>query len=166
MLRVGNGFDSHPFDPAGKKPLRLGGVVVSTELSLKGHSDADALLHALTDALLGAVGEPDIGSLFPPSDARWKNADSAIFLKEALKRVRQKGFVLLNADCTIVCDRPKISPHRGRIQKNLAALLGVAPSAVGVKAKSCEGFCGGEGVAVFCTVLLAAENLKFSLDGL
>ncbi|NPB04811.1 MAG: 2-C-methyl-D-erythritol 2,4-cyclodiphosphate synthase [Aquificae bacterium] len=154
MFRVGVGFDAHRFDPEGKRPLKLGGVVVSTELSLKGHSDADVLLHALTDALLGAAGEPDIGELFPPSDPRWKNADSALFLKEALRRVRKKGFEVINADCVVVCDRPKISPVKGKIVENLARLLGVPTDRVNLKGKTTEGLYSPEGISVICTVLL------------
>lgn len=154
MFRVGFGFDSHPFDEKPTKPLKLGGVVITDELSLKGHSDADVLLHAITDALLGAVGAPDIGELFPPSSPEWKNADSSIFLKEALRIVRESGYRIGNIDCTIVCENPKIAPHKGRIIENLAFLLEVDRGRVNIKGKTPEGFCELNGIAVFCNALL------------
>ncbi len=154
MFRIGLGFDSHPFDPKGTKPLKLGGVVLDEKLSLKGHSDADVLLHAITDALLGAVGGPDIGELFPPSDPRWKNADSTIFLKEALRIVREMGYRIGNLDCVIICDRPKISPHKGKIIQNLARLLEVEESQVNLKGKTTEGFRPSDGISVICNLLL------------
>ncbi len=154
MFRVGFGFDSHPFDEKPTKPLKLGGVVITDELSLKGHSDADVLLHAITDALLGAVGAPDIGELFPPSSPEWKNADSSIFLKEALRIVRESGYMIGNIDCTIVCENPKIAPHKGRIIENLAFLLEVDRGRVNIKGKTPEGFCELNGIAVFCNTLL------------
>jgi len=154
MFRIGFGFDSHPFDPEGEKPLKLGGVVVSEELSLKGHSDADVLLHAITDAILGALAAPDIGELFPPSDPQWRNAPSEIFLKEALRIMRETNYRIGNIDCTIVCDRPKISPFKGKIIESLAQLLEVDKGRVNVKGKTTEGFCSIDGIAVFCNVLL------------
>lgn len=154
MFRIGFGFDSHPFDPEGDKPLKLGGVVISEELSLKGHSDADVLLHAITDAILGALSAHDIGELFPPSDPKWKNAPSEIFLKEALRLMEESGYRIGNIDCTIVCDKPKISPHKGRIIENLANLLKVDKERVNIKGKTTEGFCNIEGIAVFCNILL------------
>lgn len=157
MFRVGFGFDSHPFEEKANKPLFLGGVVVSNELSLKGHSDADVLLHALVDALLGAVGAPDIGELFPPSDPKWKNANSEIFLHEALRIVRENGYRVGNIDCTLICDKPKIAPHKGKIIDNLARLLKVDKGRVNLKGKTTEGFCDLEGIAVFCTVLLIKD---------
>ena len=157
MLRIGLGFDSHAFDPEGKKPLKLGGVVISQELSLKGHSDADVLLHAVTDALLGAVGAPDIGELFPPSAEEWRNADSSIFLKEALRIVREAAFEIVNLDCVIICDRPKIAPHKEKIRRNLAKLLEVDEGRINLKGKTYEGFCNGEGVTVICNVLLQSR---------
>jgi len=154
MFRIGFGFDSHPFEEKPAKPLKLGGVVITDKLSLKGHSDADVLLHAVTDALLGAIGAPDIGELFPPSCPEWKDADSSIFLKEALRIVGEAGYKVGNLDCTIVCERPKISPHKGRIIDKLALLLEVDRGRVNVKGKTPEGFCDLNGIAVFCNVLL------------
>ncbi len=158
MFRIGFGFDSHPFEEKPSKPLKLGGVVITEEVSLKGHSDADVLLHALTDALLGAIGAPDIGELFPPSDDRWCGADSAIFLAEALRLVSEAGYRIANVDCAIICDRPKISPHKEKIRNNLARLLKVDPGRVNVKGKTCEGFCSGGGITVLCNVLLVLER--------
>ena len=154
MFRIGFGFDSHPFDPEGGKPLKLGGVIISEGLSLKGHSDADVLLHAITDAILGAIAAPDIGELFPPSDERWRDAPSEIFLREALRLMEEAGYRIGNIDCTIVCDRPKIAPHKGRIIENLAKLLKVDKGRVNLKGKTSEGFCNIEGIAVFCNTLL------------
>jgi len=153
MFRVGFGFDSHPFD-GNKKGLKLGGVFVEADFGLKGHSDADVLLHAITDALLGAISAPDIGELFPPSDPRWKDADSSIFLKEALRIVRENNYRIGNIDCTIVCEKPKIAPLKGKIVENIAHLLEVDKGRVNIKGKTPEGFCPLEGIAVYCVALL------------
>src|SRR5579872_6011879 len=105
-MRIGYGWDSHEFKP--DIPLKIGGVTLAHSHGLGGHSDGDVLLHAITDALLGAVAAPDIGSLFPPSDPKWKGADSAVFLQEALKRVRDAGYRLVNMDATLILAAPKI----------------------------------------------------------
>jgi len=152
MFRIGFGFDSHSFEEG--KPLMLGGVLVDFPKGLKGHSDGDVLLHALTDALLSAVGEEDIGQLFSDKDPRWKNAPSSLFLKSALERVAKKGYRILNVDCTILADEPKVAPIKEKIIKNLSSLLGVEPSQVSVKGKTKEGFCKEDGIACFCIVLL------------
>ncbi len=154
MFRIGFGFDSHPFDPEGDKPLKLGGVIISNELSLKGHSDADVLLHAITDAILGALAAPDIGELFPPKDPKWRDAPSEIFLRKAIYMMEELGYRIGNIDCTVVCDKPKISPHKERIVGNLAKLLKVDSGRVNVKGKTTEGFCDIDGIAVFCNALL------------
>jgi 2-C-methyl-D-erythritol 2,4-cyclodiphosphate synthase len=117
----------------------LGGVHIPFRLGLRGHSDADVLLHALTDALLGALALPDIGTLFPDTDATWKGASSGLMLKEAHKRVRAKGFQLANADCILVCDRPKLQPHSAAIRESIAGLLNVPIDRIGLKAKTTEG---------------------------
>ena len=152
MFRIGFGFDSHSFEEG--KPLMLGGVLVDFPKGLKGHSDGDVLLHALTDALLSAVGEEDIGQLFSDKDPRWKDAPSSLFLKSALERVAKKGYHILNVDCTILADEPKVAPIKERIIKSLSSLLGVEPSQVSVKGKTKEGFCKEDGIACFCVVLL------------
>ncbi|NPB06202.1 MAG: 2-C-methyl-D-erythritol 2,4-cyclodiphosphate synthase [Aquificae bacterium] len=156
MLRVGLGLDGHLFEE-GKK-LVLGGVEIPAPFGLKGHSDGDALLHALTDAILGALGEPDIGELFPDEDPRFKGTPSSLFLQEALKRAKAKGYRLVNADCVVVTDRPKLSPYKELIRENLARLLGVEKERVNLKAKRREGFCREEGLFCQCVVLLAADE--------
>src|SRR5271156_2244697 len=123
-MRIGFGWDSHEFKAG--IPLKIGGVALAHPKGLGGHSDGDVLLHALTDALLGAVAAPDIGSLFPPSDPQWKGADSAVFLREALKRVRDAGYAIANVDCTLILAEPKIGPHAVAIRERVAELLGVS----------------------------------------
>ena len=155
MSRVGLGFDAHPFAP--DRLLRLGGVSIPHPLGLRGHSDGDALLHALTDALLGAAGEGSIGERFPDSDPRWKSADSAIFVEAARKLVESRGWQVANADAVVIAEAPKIAPHAAAIRARLAELLGVAPEAVGVRGTSTNGmgFPGrNEGVAAMVVVLL------------
>jgi len=136
-MRIGYGFDSHEFRPG--IPLMIGGVRLQHDKGLGGHSDGDVLLHAITDALLGAVAAPDIGSLFPPSDPKWKGADSVIFLREALKRVRSAGYEFANLDASLILAAPKIGPHAAAIRARLAQLLGVRADCVGLKAKTPEG---------------------------
>jgi len=123
--RIGYGFDSHEFRPG--IPLRIGGIILHHEKGLGGHSDGDVLLHAITDALLGAVAAPDIGALFPPSDPKWKGADSVIFLREALKRVRDAGYAVANIDASLILAAPKIGPHAAAIRTRVAELLGIIP---------------------------------------
>ena len=136
-MRIGYGFDSHEFRSG--IPLKIGGVMLAHDKGLGGHSDGDVLLHAITDALLGAIAAPDIGALFPPSDPKWKGADSAVFLREALKRVRDAGYRLGNVDASLVLAAPKIGPHSAAIREHVAKLLGVAGDCVGLKAKTPEG---------------------------
>jgi 2-C-methyl-D-erythritol 2,4-cyclodiphosphate synthase len=136
-LRIGYGFDSHEFR-AGIQ-LKVGGIVLAHDRGLGGHSDGDVLLHAITDALLGAIAAPDIGALFPPSDAKWKNADSTIFLREALKRVKDAGYGVANVDASLILAAPKIGPHAASIRLRVAELLGVPCDCVGLKAKTPEG---------------------------
>jgi 2-C-methyl-D-erythritol 2,4-cyclodiphosphate synthase len=136
-LRIGYGFDSHEFRPG--IPLKIGGVELPHDRGLGGHSDGDVLLHAITDALLGAMAAPDIGALFPPSDVKWKGADSAVFLREALKRVRDAGYDVANIDASLILAAPKIGPHAAAIRARVAKLLGVDADRVGLKAKTPEG---------------------------
>src|SRR5579871_2596850 len=136
-VRIGYGFDSHEFKSG--IPLKIGGVALPHTAGLGGHSDGDVLLHALTDALLGAVAAPDIGSLFPPSDPKWKGADSAVFLREALKRVRGAGYHVANVDSVLILAEPKIGPHATAIREHVAELLSIAIDRVGLKAKTPEG---------------------------
>jgi len=164
-LRIGHGYDLHRLDelaPNGEgRPFVLGGVQIPANKGPVGHSDADALLHAVTDALLGAIGEPDIGQLFPDTDPRHESQDSAIFVEEALRRVHGRGFGIVNLDATVVCERPKIGPHREAIIARVAGLLEVGNGAVNVKAKTHEGVDAiGEGFAieVHCVVLLCSAD--------
>jgi 2-C-methyl-D-erythritol 2,4-cyclodiphosphate synthase len=135
--RIGYGFDSHEFQPG--IPLKIGGVALAHDKGLGGHSDGDVLLHAITDALLGAVAAPDIGALFPPSDPKWKGADSVVFIREALKRVRDAGYGVANMDASLILAAPKIGPHAVAIRTQVAQLLGVHVDCVGLKAKTPEG---------------------------
>ncbi|HLW86435.1 MAG TPA: 2-C-methyl-D-erythritol 2,4-cyclodiphosphate synthase [Candidatus Sulfotelmatobacter sp.] len=136
-MRIGYGFDSHEFRVG--VPLKIGGVALEHDRGLGGHSDGDVLLHAITDALLGAIAAPDIGALFPPSDAKWKGADSAVFLREALKRVRDAGYGVANVDASLILAAPKIGPHAAAIRARVAGLLGVNGDCIGLKAKTPEG---------------------------
>jgi 2-C-methyl-D-erythritol 2,4-cyclodiphosphate synthase len=135
--RIGYGFDSHEFRSG--IPLKIGSVMLAHSKGLGGHSDGDVLLHAITDALLGAIAEPDIGALFPPSDPKWKGADSVVFLREALKRVRSSGYRVANIDASLILAAPKIGPHAAEIRARVAQLLGVTNDCVGLKAKTPEG---------------------------
>ena len=135
--RIGFGWDSHAFKPG--VPLRIGGLTLDHPEGLAGHSDGDVLLHAVTDALLGAVAAGDIGSFFPPGDARWKDADSAIFLKLALEELSHAGYRIVNVDTTLVLAAPKISPIADRMRARVAELLGVELNQVSIKAKTPEG---------------------------
>lgn len=135
--RIGYGFDSHEFRPG--IPLKIGGVTLAHDKGLGGHSDGDVLLHAITDALLGSIAAPDIGALFPPSDPKWKGADSVIFLREALKRVHDAGYALANVDASLILAAPKIGPHSAAIRTRVAQLLGIHADCVGLKAKTPEG---------------------------
>lgn len=145
---VGMGFDVHRFGPG--QGVRIGGLDIAHDQSLIGHSDADVALHALTDAILGAVGAGDIGQLFPPTDMRWRGADSALFLAEAVARVQARGGHIGNLDLTVICERPKIGPHREAMRARIADIAGLEPTVVNVKATTTErlGFTGrGEGIA-------------------
>jgi 2-C-methyl-D-erythritol 2,4-cyclodiphosphate synthase len=135
-LRVGEGWDTHPL--VAGRPLVLGGVTVPHTHGLLGHSDADALLHAITDALLGGAGLGDIGGHFPDTDPAFRGADSAVLLAEAARRVRVAGWEPVNVDSTIVCQAPKLAPHIPAMRERIAAALGLAPAAVNVKAKTAE----------------------------
>lgn len=135
--RIGYGLDSHEFQPG--IPLKIGGITLEHDKGLGGHSDGDVLLHAITDALLGAIAAPDIGMLFPPSDPKWKGADSVIFLREALQKVRDAGYAVGNIDASLVLAAPKIGPHAAAIRARVAELLGIHCDCVGLKAKTPEG---------------------------
>jgi 2-C-methyl-D-erythritol 2,4-cyclodiphosphate synthase len=157
-LRVGQGFDVHALVPG--RALVLGGVAIPHKDGLLGHSDADVLLHAIADALLGAAGLGDIGRLFPDSDARYKGADSRALLAEAARQVAAAGWRIQNLDCTVVAQRPKIAPHVPAMQAAIASTLAIASADVSIKGKTTEhlGFAGrGEGIAAFAVALIAAD---------
>lgn len=156
--RIGYGFDSHEFRPG--IPLKIGGVVLAHDKGLGGHSDGDVLLHAITDALLGAIAAPDIGALFPPSDAKWKGADSAVFLNEALKRIRGAGYGIANVDASLILAAPKIGPHAAAIRTRVSQLLGVDASCVGLKAKTPEGLNLENSAIAHVVVLLDRREKK------
>lgn len=154
-MRIGYGWDSHEFKKGVK--LTIGGLRLEHDLGLAGHSDGDVLLHAITDALLGAIAAGDIGSFFPPSDPAWRGADSAIFLVEALKKVEEAGYRIVNVDSTVILASPKISPHALRIQQRIASLLHIGPDCVGVKAKTPEGM-GTDNAAIAHAVVLLEKQ--------
>lgn len=156
-IRIGYGWDSHEFKRG--IPLKIGGVTIDHPKGLGGHSDGDVLLHAITDALLGAIAAPDIGSLFSPSDPRWKGADSAVFLAEALKRIGTAGYRIANVDSTLILSEPKIGPHAAAIRTQVAGLLDVAIDCVGIKAKTPEGM-GTENAAIAHVAVLLIKNEK------
>ena len=157
--RIGKGYDVHEFEPGDH--VTLCGVAIPHIAKLKGHSDADAAWHALTDAILGAVALGDIGDHFPPSDPKWKGADSGIFLKEAQRLAEAKGYVLANCDITVICEAPKVKPHREAMRDRTAELLGLPLDAVSVKATTTEGlgFTGRrEGIAAEAVALLVPKG--------
>ena len=154
--RIGYGFDSHEFRPG--IPLKIGGIALVHDRGLGGHSDGDVLLHAITDALLGAIAAPDIGALFPPSDPQWKGADSAIFLQAALTRVRTAGYAVANVDASLILAAPKIAPHTAQIRARVAELLSLPDNCIGIKAKTPEGLKLDNAAIAHVVVLL--EKLK------
>lgn len=154
-IRLGNGFDVHKFGPGSK--VTLCGITLPHDFALVGHSDADVGMHALTDAILGALADGDIGQHFPPSDPQWKGAASDIFLRFAGARAKERGYRIANADVTLICERPKISPHAADMRASLAGILGLALDVVSVKATTSEGlgFTGREeGIAALATAAL------------
>jgi 2-C-methyl-D-erythritol 4-phosphate cytidylyltransferase/2-C-methyl-D-erythritol 2,4-cyclodiphosphate synthase len=160
-IRVGQGFDTHRFGPGSE--VRLCGVSLPHDQALIGHSDADVALHSLTDAILGALAAGDIGQHFPPSDPRWRNADSATFLRHSAELARKAGASILHADVTIICEAPKISPHRRAMAARLAAILGIDVSRCSVKATTTEGlgFTGRrEGIAAQATATLRVPTKR------
>ena len=154
-VRTGNGFDVHAFGPG--DGVTLCGVRVPFLRGLVGHSDADVGMHALTDAIFGALAEGDIGQWFPPSDPAWKGAASEVFLRKAVERAAERGFSISHLDCTLVCEAPKIGPHASAMREALARIAGIEPGRISVKATTSErlGFTGrGEGIAAIATATL------------
>lgn len=159
MIRVGQGVDIHPFDP--DRPLILGGVRISDAGGLSGHSDADAVLHAITDALLGAAGAGDIGHYFPSSDERWRGAESSVFVREAKRILDEMDAEISNVDVTIIAQQPKLSPHRDAMAASIAALLDLPQGHVNVKATTTDhlGFVGrGEGLCAMAIVAVEVQG--------
>lgn len=154
-MRIGNGYDSHRF--AEGRRLVLGGVEIPFEKGLIGHSDADAVAHAVTDALLGAAALGDIGTHFPPSDDEWKDADSIVLLRGAVELLAERNYQVVNVDVTVVCEAPRIAPHTTAMRERLASAIGIASDGVSVKATTNEamGWIGrGEGVAAMAVALI------------
>lgn len=154
-IKVGNGFDVHKLS-VGKK-IKLCGIEINHNKKLIGHSDADVGLHSLTDALFGALGKGDIGIWFPPTESKWKNADSEIFLKKALKLMKKENFLISNIDLTFICEKPKINKFREIMIKKLSEVCNIEPKNINIKATTSErlGFTGREeGIAVLTTILI------------
>ncbi|MEM9345990.1 MAG: 2-C-methyl-D-erythritol 2,4-cyclodiphosphate synthase [Planctomycetota bacterium] len=159
MARIGHGFDLHRLEPG--YDLIVGGVKLDHDRGCVAHSDGDVLYHAVTDAVLGALGQDDIGQLFPDSDPAWKNADSAVFLREACKRMAAEGYAIGNLDCTVILQRPKLGPHKDGIKANLAELLGCELSRVNLKAKTHEEVDAlGENRAIACYAVVLLVAIK------
>jgi 2-C-methyl-D-erythritol 2,4-cyclodiphosphate synthase len=157
-MRVGFGYDVHPLVEG--RPLILGGIKIPYLYGLQGHSDADVLLHAISDALLGAIAEGDIGRHFPDTDPQYENIRSTILLKKVMTRMREKGFHILNIDATILAQRPKLSDHIPRMVKEIADVLEIETGRVNVKATTSEGlgFAGrGEGISAYAVALVAED---------
>jgi len=159
-IRIGYGFDSHAFKAG--VPLKIGGLAIEHPEGLAGHSDGDVLLHAITDALLGAVSAGDIGSFFPPGDPRWKDADSSIFLNLAMEEIQSAGFRIVNLDTTLVLSAPRIGPISAEMRERVADMLGVEPANVGIKAKTPEGLNADHVAQAHAVVLL--ERVEDSGD--
>jgi 2-C-methyl-D-erythritol 2,4-cyclodiphosphate synthase len=158
-MKIGLGFDSHRFVEG--KPFILGGIQIPHSMGLKGHSDGDALIHAIIDALFGAAGLPDIGELFPPSDEQFKDIDSKILLSKIIPKIHQKGFSIVNIDCVVICEKPKLSPHKKQMIDCLAQLMGIAEDQINIKSKTAESmgaFGREEGIAVIVNALLEKQK--------
>ncbi len=158
MIRIGQGIDVHPF--AQDRPLVLGGVTIADRGGLEGHSDADAVLHAITDAILGAVGAGDIGSYFPSTEERWRGADSAIFVREARRILDEMDAEVTNLDVTIIAQQPRLAPHREAIRASIAGILSIPEGHVNVKATTTDhlGFVGrGEGICAMAVVCVTVS---------
>ncbi len=156
--RIGHGFDLHRLEP--DLPLIVGGVKLEHDRGCAAHSDGDVVYHAVTDAILGALGQDDIGQLFPDNDPKWKDADSRVFVEEAVRRMRDAGYTIGNLDITIILERPKLSPHKAAIKSNLAELLGCDISQVNIKGKTHERVDAlGENRAIACHVVVLLNRI-------
>ena len=155
-IRIGTGFDVHAF--CAGDFITLGGIQIPFSKTFAAHSDGDVLIHALVDALLGALALGDIGQHFPPNDKKWKNCNSSVFLKHAMNLITEQDYGVNNIDCTIICEQPKMQPHIMAMRENLAKIMDLQPSQVSIKATTTEklGFCGrSEGIAVQCSCLVS-----------
>jgi 2-C-methyl-D-erythritol 2,4-cyclodiphosphate synthase len=161
-MRIGYGYDSHEFKAG--VPLVIGGVKLEHTHGLAGHSDGDVLLHAITDALLGAVAAGDIGSFFPPSDAKWKGANSVVFVEEAMRQIAMAGYRVVNVDTTVIMMAPKMVPHAQKLRTRVAELLQVATNCVGIKAKTPEGTGTDNAAIAHAVVLLESIPLEPMLE--
>ena len=158
-MRVGIGYDVHRF--GGRRPLKLGGVTIPSRRGLRGHSDADVLLHAVADALFGAIGAADIGEQFPSSDPRYRGMDSRAFVTAASVQARRKGWTVENVDATVIADAPKLAGYKTRMSQAIGRLVGVPAGQVSVKAKTTEGFApGAGGISAQAIVLLKRTRNK------
>ena len=157
QIRVGQGFDVHPFIADASRPLVLGGVTFPSERALKGHSDADVIAHACTDALLGAAGLGDIGELFPDTDPAWAGADSLELLAEATRRVREAGWEPGNVDASVVTDHPKLAPMREEMQNRLSAAVGAPVTVKGRRPEGLGALGRGEGVACWAVAVVTSS---------
>ena len=155
--RIGHGFDLHRLEPG--LPLIVGGVKLEHDRGCAAHSDGDVVYHAVTDAILGALGQDDIGQLFPDNDPKWRGADSRIFVEEAVDRMRDAGYAIGNMDITVILERPKLSPHKQTIKQNLADLIGFDVSRINIKGKTHERVDAlGENKAIACHVVVLLES--------
>lgn len=160
-IRVGSGFDLHRLEQG--HPFWLGGILVESPVGPLGHSDGDVVLHALCDALFGAMGLGDIGDWFPPSDPQWKGVASSLFVQKAVKSLHDKGFWVINADITVLLETPKLGPYKAQISQTVAQLLQITPDCVCTKAKTMEGLGAigqGQAVAAMTTVLIEKRLIK------
>jgi 2-C-methyl-D-erythritol 2,4-cyclodiphosphate synthase len=159
-LRVGNGFDIHRFSDDASRPLVLGGVVVPDAPGLEGHSDADVIAHAVADALLGAAGLGDLGRLFPDTDEQWRGADSIELLAEVVRRVHDAGWAVLNADCSVIAERPKLAPLRAQMEQRLSSTVGAPVTIKGRRAEGIGGLGRAEGIACLASVLIQERGVN------
>ncbi len=157
-MRIGIGYDIHRFN--GARPLKLGGVVIPFTRGLAGHSDADVLLHAIADALFGAIGAPDLGEQFSPSDPRFRDADSRVFIGRALQQVRRAGFDVANVDSTVIADQPTLSRYKPQMARAISRMLEIGARQVSVKAKTTEGLTRGPSGIVAQAVVLLVPRVR------
>lgn len=157
-IRIGNGFDVHRFSQDASRPLVLGGVVIEGEVGLEGHSDADVIAHAVAEALLGAAGLDDIGTLFPDTDERWRGADSMALLAECVRRTDEAGWAPVNVDCSVIAERPKLKPHRHEMQVLLSRVVGAPVTLKGRRAEQIGGLGRAEGIACLASALVESSG--------